>query len=95
LSGGLKFLVVMFYIGAIALVTYGLITMLHYPYYSSYDTETPMNHFVEGDAYNYIIMAGRGAGFIILGGFIGIIGNLLNIYGLIYSKIEKRILETE
>jgi uncharacterized membrane protein len=92
MSKSLKSLVVLLYIVSIGLVTYGIVTMYYYPdSYAELDAimeRTPFNHLVEGDAYNYIIMAGRGIGLILIGGFIGLIANIINIYGLISARKE-------
>lgn len=91
-GNGIVGIAVLLYFISLGLIAFGFITMYYYPD-ELYSFENYFNHVVEGDAYNFIIMAGRGIGFITLGGFIGLIANIVNLYGLMVQKNKVNIVD--
>lgn len=77
---GFKFLMGLlggvFLLGAIGLALYGFFTM--YAYTKQY-ASISIGHIVDGDAYNYTIIAIRGVGWICAGIISAIIGSILVI----------------
>lgn len=73
----LKGFAIFLYVVAFGLVVFGLITMFNYGDYNV-DTNplgSQTGHIVGGDAYNYTIIALRGAGLITAGVVVAVIGN--------------------
>ncbi|MDN3956216.1 hypothetical protein [Sporolactobacillus laevolacticus] len=86
---GLKALIFLFYLVTIGFVVTGLVFGFYYPNYDSeLDLGSTFNHTVGGDAYNYIIMAGRGLLWIGMAIVTAIIGAALNICYFIVGKVE-------
>lgn len=56
-------------------------------YYYSEDS-FGMGHIVGGDAYNFIIIALRGLGFIVTGLIFTVVGSILLIYDLLLKKFN-------
>lgn len=84
-----KGVIAIFYLATISLVITGLVFGFYYPDYDSeLDLGSKFNHTVGGDAYNYIIMAGRGLIWIGMAIITAIIGGVLNIGYFIIGKVE-------
>lgn len=88
---GLKSLILLFYLATLGFAITGLVFGFYYPEYDSeFDLGSKFNHTVGGDAYNYIIMAGRGLIWIGLSIISAIVASTLNIgYYLIVKNNEK------
>lgn len=86
----LKTLSVIFYVFSGIFIAYGFIVMMYYPHYdpdSLFNPGNSFNHFVGGDAYNLIIMAGRSIGFIITGGIFAIIATMFFLNDLNFQNL--------
>lgn len=83
----MKGLSVFLYIVSLGLVIFGFITAYHYgDYNSDYNSSGSMfGHVVGGDAYNYTIMAGRGALWAIAGLVTTVIASALLIVEAVKS----------
>ncbi|WP_051617963.1 hypothetical protein [Desulfofundulus thermocisternus] len=82
----LKFLSFLSYGLAALFIITGFVVMYHYS-----EDSFGAGHIVGGDAYNLIIIALRGLGYIITGLAFTVVGSILLIYDLLHKKFSKQL----